>query len=136
MTLILGYYGVGKTTIKNERWADLTDEGRPSLSLLMYAVKKYDVVMADPTWEDVFVKSGLPFHVVVPSVDRKEEFLRNYRDRHEKGLGGGDPAFCSWVSERWFKDIKRMLSLKAVSQTVLHKGMWLSDCIQDICKSD
>ena len=130
--LILGYYGVGKTTIKNEKWIDLTDEGRPSLSLLKYAVEHYEIVMADPSWENVFLKSGIPFHIVVPSPERKEEFLQNFRERHKKGLGGGDNAFCAMVSNNWERDIKHFLSLPALSHTILKDGEFLKDCIETL----
>lgn len=130
--LILGFFGVGKTTIKNEKMADLTDEGQPSLSLLQSAVSTYDVVMADPMWEDVFLKSGIPFYVVVPSINRKEEFLANFRRRCKEGKGGGSELFCKMVGDNWEKWITHLLSLPALAHIELEAGDWLSDAISHL----
>ena len=111
---------------------DLTDEGKPSLSLLKNAVEKYDVVMADPSWEQVFLMSKIPFYVVVPSFDRKEEFIANFRERWKKGLGGGDDNFCRYVGNNWAIRIRQLMSLPSISCTVLEKGKWLKDVIDSL----
>lgn len=127
--LILGFFGVGKTTCKNERVADLEELGPPSLSLLKEALEKYDVVMANPLLAPLLLKSGVPFHVVVPSLDRKEEFLDNFKERFKNGTGGGDFWFCSLVGLNWEKWINHLLELPALSYTILEKGEWLSDIL-------
>lgn len=126
--LILGFFGIGKTTAKNEIVADLTDLGSPSLSLLEDTVRKYDIVLADPMWEKVFLESGMPFTVVVPSLDRKEEFLGNFRERVKKGLGGGNELFCKVIGDNWDGWITHFLSLP-VRVVELQEGEWISDYI-------
>ena len=128
--LILGFFGVGKTTCSNEKWADLEALGSPSLSLLKSAVEKYDIVFANPLLAPFVLKSGIPFHVVVPSLNRKEEFLHNFREREKMQTGGGDDWFCSLVGLNWEKWINHLLELPALSHIVLEKGEWLSDAIE------
>lgn len=127
--LILGFFGVGKTTCVNDKTADLEQLGSPSLPLLKSAVEKYDIVLGNPLLAPFFIKSGIPFHVVVPSLDRKEEFLSNFRRRYEEGTGGGDDWFCALVGLNWEKWINHLLELPALSHIVLEKGEWLSDAI-------
>lgn len=133
--LILGFFGVGKTTCKNERVADLEELGPPSLSLLKSAVEKYDIVMANPLLAPYLIKSGIPFHVVVPSLDRKDEFIENFKRRYEAGTGGGDEWFCNLVGLNWDKWINHLLELPALSHIVLEKGEWLADAIEAIEKN-
>lgn len=126
--LILGFFGVGKTTLarQNEKVADLTDLGSPSLSLLQDTVAKYDIVLADPTWEQVFLESGEDFIVVVPSLDRKEEFLTNFKERNGKGLGGGNDGFRELIGKHWEWWINHLLSIPSQGQIVLERGEFLS----------
>lgn len=132
--LIIGFFGVGKTTLsrQNGRMADLTDLGPPSLSLLQDSVSKYDIVLADPTWEDVFIRSGIPFYVVVPSMGRKDEFLQNFKERHSKGLGGGNEGFRKLIGDWWEWWIKHLLSLPSQGQVILDSGEWLSDALSQL----
>lgn len=133
--LILGFFGVGKTTCKNERMADLEDLGSPSLSLLKSAVEKYDIVFGNPLLAPFFIKSGIPFHIVVPSLDRKEEFIANFRKRYDEGTGGGDEWFCALVGENWDRWINHLLDLPALSHIILDEGEWLSDAIKELEKN-
>lgn len=129
--LILGFFGVGKTTLakQNEKVADLTDLGSPSLSLLQDTVAKYDIVLADPTWEQVFLESGEDFFVVVPSLDRKKEFLTNLKERYKKGLGGGNHGFRKLIGKYWEWWINHMLSIPSHGQIVLEQGEFLSHSV-------
>lgn len=132
--LILGWFGVGKSTLmrNNKSVADLTDMGQPSLSLLKDTIEKYDIVLADPQWTNVFLESGIPFHIVVPTLDRKEEFLKNYHDRWKKGLGGGSGKFCGFMDRVWDTWISYLLSLPALSHIELEEGEWLSDAVSHL----
>ena len=129
--LILGFFGVGKSTLarQDEKVADLTDLGSPSLSLLQDTVAKYDIVLADPTWEQVFLESGEDFIVVVPSLDRKEEFLSNFKERNRKGLGGGNERFCNLIWKHWEWWINHLLSIPSQGQIVLERGEFLSHSV-------
>lgn len=134
MLLIIGYFGVGKSTLmrNDNSVADLTDMGQPSLSLLKDTIEKYDIVLADPQWEMVILESGMPFYVVVPTLDRKEEFLKNYHDRWEKGLGGGAPPFCKLMDKVWDVWIPHLASLPSMGVIELEKGEFLADALSHL----
>lgn len=127
--LIIGFCGVGKTTyvLRNKNAIDLTYI-KPGLSALQRVVENYEIVLGDPSWLGVFIESGLPFYVVVPTMDRKEEYLTNYRERNKEGTGGGDDKFCQVVSDNWEEWIE---TLKKVPQTIveLGPGEFLEDAI-------
>ena len=130
--LILGFYGVGKTTCKNERMVDLTDLGSPSLDILQkyWNNHEYDVIMADPQWERVFIDSGIPFYVVVPTPDRKDEFLANDRERYKNGTGGGDDKFCNIIATNWYWWLEYSLTrIPCITTIQLEKGEWMADAI-------
>ena len=130
--LIIGFCGTGKTTyvLKDKKAIDLTYI-KPGLSALCKAVENYEIVLGDPSWLEVFMESGLPFYVVVPSLDRKDEYLANYRERYEQGTGGGDDKFCQVVSDNWEEWIE---TLKKVPQTIveLGPGEWLEDLVSHL----
>ena len=130
--IYMGFYGVGKTTCQNDKMVDLTDLGQPSLSILLDAVAKYPIVMCDPQYEFVVLESGLPFIVVIPTPDRKEEFLANYRERYKKGTGGGDDKFCSIIDKNWYDWLDYSRKLPAYATIQLEKGEWMIDAIKAI----
>lgn len=127
--LIIGMCGVGKTTyVANHKNAiDLTCI-EPGLSVLQKAVAKYEYVLGDPSWIMVFIESGLPMCVVVPSKDRKDEYLANYRERYKNGTGGGDDKFCHFVGDKWNEWIDG-LSSAPCPVFELGPGEWLDDVI-------
>ena len=132
--LIIGFCGVGKTTyvLNHKNAIDLTYI-EPGHSALQRAIENYEIVLADPAWLEVFLESKLSFIVVVPSKDRKEEYLANYRERYKVGTGGGDDEFCSVVSENWDEWID---TLKMVPQTIveLGPGEWLETAISELSR--
>ena len=130
--LILGFFGIGKTTIEGGGVVDLETLGPPSLTTLKDAVNTYDVVMGSPLFLPLFVKSGIPFHIVVPTLDRKEEFLANFKKRYKEGTGGGDEWFCNLVGLNWERWINHLLEVKALSHIQLEKGEWVGDAIDAI----
>lgn len=127
--LIIGFCGVGKTTYASthKNAVDLTCV-EPGQTVLQDAISRFEIVLADPSWLMTFVESGLPFYVVVPSMDLKDEYLANYRERHKRGTGGGDDRFCEFISGGWEEWIE---TLKKVNQTVveLGPGEFLEDAI-------
>ena len=133
MILILGFYGVGKTYLKDRKgMIDLTDLGTPSLSTLLtyYNNPDYDVIMADPQWEKVFVQSKLPFYVVIPTPDRKEEFLTNYRNRFSINPGGGSEWFCKRVGDNWYEWLEySRTKIPCTAVLELEKGEWIENVI-------
>lgn len=133
--LIIGMCGVGKTTYvaKHKNAIDLTCI-EPGLSVLHMAVEKYEVVLADPSWLMVFVESKLPFYVVVPSPDLKDEYLANYRERFKHGTGGGDDRFCHFIGDNWDE---WLAGLNAAPCPVIElgPGEWLDDAISYLSQS-
>lgn len=140
--LILGYWGVGKTTLveSTEKAVDLTDITIiPSLDILhqYWADPSYDVVMADPNWEKVIIKSGIPFYVVIPTQDRLEEFIQNFQERYKQGKGGGDLIFCTLMKGRWKHWLDKYKNdIACVEVIELPSGQWLKDAIEYINNRD
>lgn len=130
--IYMGFYGVGKTTCKGKEMVDMEDFGQPSLQLLRDAVKKYPIVMCDPQWELAVLDSKLPFCVVIPTPDRKEEFQKNYRKRYAEGTGGGNDRFCQIIYENWDRWLDYSRKLPAYAIVQLEKGEWMIDAIKAI----
>lgn len=143
--LILGFYGVGKTTALKDypNAVDLTDvldrsyDEHPSLERFYqyWNDDKYEIVMADPWWTDVIIKTGIPFYTVIPDVDRKDEFFENYRNRFSLGLGGGDDQFCDYVRDCWsgWLDFYKY-KLPCIECIILKKNEWMKDALDYIIK--
>ena len=143
--LILGFYGVGKTTALKDypNAVDLTDvldhenDEHPSLERFYqyWNDDKYEIVMADPWWTDVIIKTGIPFYTVIPDVDRKDEFFENYKSRFSLGLGGGDEQFCDYVGDCWsgWLDFYKK-KLPCIECIILKKNEWMKDAIDHIIK--
>ena len=128
--LIYGFYGIGKTSIKDGmEMVDMEDFGQPSLPILLDAVEKYPIVLADPQWENPILQSKIPFTVVIPTPDRKEEFQHNYRERYKRGTGGGDDKFCKIIYDNWDRWLDYCKRLPAETIIELEKGEWLIDAI-------
>lgn len=138
--LLLGFYGVGKTYLKDkEGMIDLTDLGIPSLSTLFlyYNNPSYNVIMADSQWEKVFIASGLPFYTVIPTPDRKEEFLHNYRERFSKGTGGGDDRFCSIIERNWYEWLNySQTKIPCTAVIQIEKGEWMADVVEYLTQNN
>ena len=133
--LIIGFCGVGKTTyVANHANAiDLTYI-KPGLSALRKAVEKYEVVLGDPSWLEVFLESKLPFYVVVPTQERKDEYLANYRERYANGTGGGDDWFVDVISSHW-DDWIGTLKMAPMPIVELEPGDWLEDAVSYLSQS-
>jgi hypothetical protein len=97
--------------------------------------ERYDIVMGDPLWTKVFIQSGIPFYVAIPSKNRKEEFFTNYRNRFAIGEGGGDDIFCEYVSNCWdgWLDFYRN-KIPSLKCFILKRGVWMADVINHIIK--
>ena len=132
--LIIGFCGVGKTTyvMSHKNAIDLTYI-KPGLSALKKAVEKYDIILGDPAWLGVFLESKLPFTVVVPSPELKDEYLTNFRERYAHGTGGGDDKFCDVISENWDEWLE---SLNAAPCPIveLGPGEWLETAISELSR--
>lgn len=135
--LILGFYGVGKTTMLRDypNAVDLTDVSRPSMETLMtyWNDERYEIVMGDPQWTKVFLESGIPFYIVIPDAGRKKEFLENFRKRYVLGLGGGDDKFCDILNRNWDGWLWTYNTwIPSIRVFTLTEKMWLPDVINKI----
>jgi len=141
--LILGFYGVGKTTVLKDypNAVDLTDvldhenNEHPSLERFYqyWDDERYDIVMADPWWTKVILESGIPFYIVIPNRHRKDEFFENYRNRFSLGLGGGDDQFCDYVGDCWdgWLDFYKK-KLPCIKCIILKKNEWMKNALDHI----
>ena len=141
-TLILGFYGIGKTTYvkQNPRAVDITDYKLDSFNCDPEALKRfwedeeYDIILADPQWTKIILQSGYPFYVVIPRMDRKQEFLTNFVERWSTGSWKADIVdFYRQLSTYWegWLDFYRY-KLPAVRVIELWPGQWLGDVIDNI----
>lgn len=141
--LILGFYGVGKTTALKDypNAVDLTDildrsyDEHPSLERFYqyWNNDRYEIVMTDPWWTKVILESGIPFYIVIPNKYRKDEFFENYRKRFSLGLGGGDDQFCDYVWDCWsgWLDFYKH-KLPCIKCIILKKNEWMKDALDYI----
>lgn len=145
-TLILGFWGVGKSEyVKSHPGViDLTDnkigEFPSAEAVLKYwNDDNYDIVMADPWFEKALLKAGIPFYVVLPTEDRKEEFRTNFIRRYQETDGnyGGDEIFLDTVIGNWERLIKHFRNeVPNLDVIELQSGQWIGDAIDIIQKSD
>ena len=135
--LIIGFFGVGKTTasLNDDRITDLTEEGSVSLFDLKNALANNKIVVVDPVWEKIVLASKEPFYVVVPNIDRKDEYLSNYKERYENGNGAGDKDFIFCMNVGWDIWIEHLKTLPSLATVELDEGEWLSDAIKELEKT-
>ena len=139
--LILGFYGIGKTTYakKHDHVIDITDfktDDMPDINNLIkyYEDPQYDIIIADPQWTSVFIKSGYPFYIIIPKETRKEEFLQNFRSRAADGSWKGDvDTFLDVVDKCWYGWLD-MLKYRIPCQGsfVLREGEWFKEGLNKI----
>ena len=131
--LILGFFGVGKTTLSSKR-DDVVDlDGMDqSIHTVRKMSEKYPIVLADPFWANPVRFARVPFYVVVPTIDRKEEYLSNFARRYIEGTGGGDEEFIEMINSEWDKWISYMKRLPSIKCVELPKGKWLEDVISSL----
>ena len=142
--LILGFYGVGKTTYINDHpnAVDITDFKLDPVNCDPDALKKYwedeehDIVLADPQWTKVFLESGYPFYVVIPRMWRKDEFLNNFLKRWTSGSWKANIVkfyrHLDTYWEGWLEFYKNKIPCVQVIE--LDTGQWVGDAIDIINK--
>ena len=134
--LIIGFFGVGKTTASKMdcRITDLTEEGSVSLFDLKNALKNNEIVVVDPVWKKIVLASNEPFYVVIPKIDRKQEYLSNYKTRYDQQMGAGDKDFIFCMNIGWNIWIHHLQSLPSLATIELEEGEWLIDAIKELNK--
>ena len=129
--LIIGYYGIGKSTVQELR-PELDIFDLHNVEEMGYLVKniEHKYVVADPKWVEVFSEYAKEhnrwFYVVVPSLDRKTEFLENYQTRKH---GMTSKNFVKRRSEAWEKEITALRDIPNASVIELRSG-FLADIIE------
>ena len=130
--IIIGYYGVGKTTfIEKHPEIDAFDlnsiGGKPSLWLLNRNLD-HTYVLADPLWLETVQKSGLPYRLVIPSKDRKYEFLYHFMRRTGNCAHG--PLWCNEIEKKWDSDLDGLMKVTGCTVTILSsEGQFLDDIL-------
>ena len=129
--LIIGWYGVGKTTyIDSHPEVDIVDlQGVANLEQLE-ANLDHKYVVADPDWLLVFCKLGRHFNIVVPELSRKAEFLNNYGKRQNGG--SNHKYFINRRSKDWEERIGLMHYITNTTITVLEDGQFFGDVIDQL----
>lgn len=133
-----GFPGVGKSTVfKNADGLVVADsdsstfdksefpgnylmhiqETRPKVDVLL--VSSHNVV------RDELEERGIPFHLVYPTVDQKEDYMNRYRER------GSPQPFLDLMDQNWEKFIGECAQQIGCTHVVLKPGQFLGDVIQD-----
>lgn len=86
----------------------------------VYPVSSHDIV------RDALVKNNIPFVLVYPSRDIKEEYIGRYIQR------GSNEAFVKLLTDNWDKFIGDCEKQKGCKHVVIKSGEYLSDKIKDL----
>jgi len=92
-------------------------ETRPNVDVLL--VSSHNVV------RDELEERGIPFHLVYPTVDQKEDYMKRYRER------GSPQPFLDLMDQNWEKFIGECAQQVGCTHVVLKPGQFLGDVIQD-----
>lgn len=87
---------------------------------------KVDIIMVSSHKEvrDALVENGIPFILVYPSPEIKEEYIQRYIDRGNTG------SFVQLLNNNWEIWLKELEKQKGCKKIKLKKGQYLSDVIQ------
>ena len=132
-TIILGYYGTGKSYLasKCDNVVELVYiHSQPTLEQLLDAIGRYDIILVDPKWRQILIDNGYEFHIVLPDVTLRDEYMERFRQRRERRQGNGSPAFVRSMEQVWDRLLDELKKLPNLSLTILNKGQYLSDIIK------
>lgn len=134
-TIILGYYGIGKSYLAehdNTVYDWTYTLMQPKLEELEYGLENYDTILCDPNCQDILDKGDFKYHIVIPDPKLKDEYLERFKARYEAKKGAGGQGFCRGMANRWDTAIERLRNTPCLSLTILNKGQYLADVIDDI----
>lgn len=134
-TIILAYYGTGKSYLAStdDTITELTySNNHPTVEQLQKALEEFDVILVDPMWKRILVEGHYSFHIVVPSVGLKGEYLERFRTRQKAGKGNGRYGFVMSMASRWEGLIGELKNTPCLSLTELNNGQYLADVINNI----
>ena len=132
-TIILAYYGTGKSYLAStdDTITELTySNNHPTVEQLQKALEEFDVILVDPMWKRILVEGHYSFHIVVPSVGLKAEYLERFRARQKDGKGNGKLGFVRSMASRWEGLIGELKSTQCESLVILNNGQYLADVIE------
>jgi hypothetical protein len=87
-------------------------------------ISSHDVV------RKALVENNIPFILVYPNRNIKEEYIARYRQR------GSDEKFVKLLEDNWDKFIDDCEKQKGCKHVVIHSGEYLSNKIEDLMKDD
>lgn len=93
-------------------------ETRPTVDILL--VSSHDIV------RDEMEEYGIPFYLVYPTMDQKQDYMQRYRER------GSPQPFLDLMDKNWEKFITGCQQQDGCTHVVLQKGQYLSDVIFDL----
>lgn len=134
-TIIVGYFGVGKTCLAEELETAVElvyTKCQPTVRQLKEALEEYDIVLADPRWLQILQEGHYEFHIVIPAVELKDEYLERFKARHKEKKGCGSSGFIKAMDRQWDTNLKRLRNTPCLSLTILNKGQYLADVIEKL----
>lgn len=133
-TIILGYYGIGKSYLasKSNNITELVYQKRPELRQLLRALRRYDIILVDPKWRSILDANGYQYHIVVPDETLKDEYMQRFRTRYLRREGSGHTAFIEAKAAEWNQLIGELKRIPCLSITILKEGQYISDVIESI----
>jgi hypothetical protein len=131
-TIIVGYYGIGKSYLVEEMDTAVElvySKCQPTVRQLKEALEEYDIILADPRWLQILQEGHYEFHIAIPAVELKDEYLERFKARYEAKKGNGSAGFRTGMANRWDSNLERLRNTPCLSLTILNKGQYLADVI-------
>lgn len=148
--VISGFPGIGKTTLFNAEnelefldsdstnfsWEDKEKTKRnqnwPQNYIEHLSEKKSQAdavfVSSHDAVRNALRQSGIPFVLVYPSLEMKEEYIQRYKDR------GSNEKFIQLLDQNYEKWIEELMRQDGCTHIVLQPGEYLSDVMDRILK--
>lgn len=82
------------------------------------------LVFTDFELMDKFRELNIPFIIAIPDINRKEEFINNFKKR------GQDEKFCQKAASKWDEKIKELKQMKE-TRIILKNHEYLEDYLKD-----
>lgn len=145
--IISGFPGVGKTSLCSKSselkvldsdsssfsWADKSKQKRSPnwpqnyIDHIQDQIIKNDLILVSSHKEvrSELVNTDIPFVLVYPSLEMKEEYIQRYINR------GNEDAFVKLLEANYDKWITELMEQKGCTHVVLKPGQYLSDIIFD-----
>lgn len=141
--VISGFPGIGKSYVTKEYGEDLALDSDSSsfswtnaetrhpdfpdnyISHIKSNIGKvnYILVSSHKVVRDALRENHIPYTLIYPSTELKDEYLQRYKDR------GGDDKFVEFISTNWSKFISDMRNETYPDHVVLKKNQYLVDVL-------